>query len=54
MNKTALLHNYSPFLKLFLPIAKNGFTDHAICAVHDLIYHACVEYALKLKIKIFD
>ena len=38
MDKMALLQKFTPFLKLVLPIARDGSTDHAICVVDDLIY----------------
>ena len=54
MDKMTLLQKFTPFLKLVLPIARDGSTDHAICVVDDLIYDACVDHALKLKIETLD
>ena len=54
MTKEALISHQTPYLTLVLPIAKDGLADHAICVVDDIIYDACVEHSLKLKIAIFD
>ena len=54
IDKMALLQKFTPFLKLVLPIARNGCTNHAICVVDDLVYDACVDHALKLKMETLD
>ena len=54
MTKEALISHQTSYLTLVLPIAKDGSTDHAICVVNDIIYDACVEHGLKLKMATLD